>query len=327
MTRANNNAEINCSGNHLHEFPDIRDADEVVELDVSKNFIQTIPSLNRFTNLKVLNLSRNKISDLKPLLSAPTIVKLDCSHNSISNIDCLESFRELRVLNASNNSIETIEVRLPNSLTDINLSHNNISTFEFLQTCFGDKVADLDITGNNVTEVRSLRFFAVLQKLKSLNTGLLQINRDVNIMPFIKHICPSLETFDHHSCTVAPGSEITKAEELLEILLRGTESELKTFLRNADSIRWDDPVFVQYDTATNSTPLKGIEERLRLIEERIPSDSDNMKDMKHASSPNDKGEIRQLKSEISEIKQQVKKMAELLYVHDGAMKLIWDSKH
>ena len=273
--------------------------------------------MDDFICLRYLDLSNNKFTDLKQISNIISLRELNISNNFITNLNFLNNLTSLEVLKASNNKINDIKEKMPINLIDVDLSENQFNSLEFIQNSFSDQIRHLDLSGNNINEIRSLRFIAVLTQIKVFQIDLLEKNKDLLLIQFVKHLCPSIEEFDGSDCSLIPETNLFNSENLIDILVNGTENQLKIFLKSKDPIiKWDEPVFVQFDVDVPQTPLKGIEERLRVIETKIPDESDNNNDNLY----------KDLKDEINILRQQITKMAEILFVHDKAMKKLWEDK-
>ncbi|XP_042238359.1 leucine-rich repeat-containing protein 24-like, partial [Homarus americanus] len=87
----------------------------VVELDLSNNFLRTVPSeaLMDMGGLRELHLAHNGLKVIPTMAFVPTpeLVHLDISHNTISVIEdgALRTLSRLEVLNLSDNKLETMD--------------------------------------------------------------------------------------------------------------------------------------------------------------------------------------------------------------------------
>ena len=318
--------EMDFSNQSLTLVPDTERQDTVVSLNLSVNLLRDLKNIEFFSNLRYLNISQNKVSDLSPVAACAELIELDCSQNSIKKLDTLSNLPSLRVLNASYNAISNITQKLPLTLVEVDLSNNLFDSFEFLQDKLGDELITLDISGNKIEEIRTLRFVAVFTKLLNLNVGLLEANRDLKILQFAKHLCPNLETFDGVDCAHIDSQDFFNPDALIEILVNGTESELRVMLSSAAGpITWDEPQFVPFEADIPVTPLKKIDERLKKLEQKLPEDG-MYTPRKKREQQVDPAEIREIREEIQELREQVLQISELLYVHDCAMKKLWEKQ-
>jgi len=190
----------------------------------------------------------------------------------------------------------------------------------------------INVESNSIDGIMNLKYIPLFGKLRVLNTGFLFSNQDLRLLSFVKHICPSLEVFDGVDCSdsLNEGSSFDD-QKLVDLFLNGTESELRELLLD-DSIdvKWDDPVFIAYDTDLPLTPIKNLEERIKNIESQIPSTQKAMGETVSLIPPNQDSmqtSIDSLRNEVSEIKRQISQIAELLFVHDKAVERLWNQSY
>ena len=332
--------QIDFSQTNASTFPTITRPNIVIRMNASRNSISDLPNRSIFTRLRYLDLSSNNFQDLSPLGGLPSLLELDISNNFVQNLDFLRDLALLEVLHASNNKISRV-ICLPENLIDIDLSNNNLKSLEFLDSPnegsnepFPHGLERLNISGNNITQIISLRYITVFLQLRELDVGLLDANRNLQLLPFVKSLCPSLQTFD--GADLRDVDEYAfNLEDLIQVLTSGSEQALRSFISGIETgIRWDPPTFIDYDDDTPPTPLKTIEDRLRVLEERVADDqyatpTKNKYQNQTATliSPyneqDDNAVIAAMQNEINELKQQVAQIAEILYVHDRALRQLW----
>jgi len=312
---------IDLSKQSLNVLPSIPKMNIIVSLNISYNSLKSLPSMGDFVCLRYLNISYNNFSDLRQISVISSLKELDCSNNSLLTLDFVSELAALEVLNASNNKICEITGDMPDSLLDVDLSGNLFRNLESFQNSFSDRLQRLDLSNNEINEISNLRFLAIFSKLRVLRIGLLEKNRDLKLIPFIKHLCPLIEEFDDNDCEISNEDNAFNTQALLEVLLSGNESELREMLISKDIvIRWDEPSFVQFDNNVPETPLKGIEDRLRNLEERLPNTNESSILQPSDFSTSD------IKKEIEELRKQVAKITEILFIHDAAMREIWEKE-
>lgn len=102
--------------------------DSVLEIDVSRNMISSIDSLNQFRNLKILRASENYILEVN--LTQPRLEELYLEDNQIRRFPLLTQLHKIRVVNLSKNRLEEFkaEFKAPscNSLQQLDISFNAI---------------------------------------------------------------------------------------------------------------------------------------------------------------------------------------------------------
>jgi hypothetical protein len=174
----------------------------------------------------------------------------------------------------------------------------------------------LNVSGNEVTTLISLRFLPLYENLRDLKVGIADRIRNVPVIQFVKFLCPTLESFDDE--LLEDFEAEFPEDELIEHLSTGTEKSLREFLIGAvkPPIQWNEPEFVDFQEDI-SGPLIALESRVRIIEERIPQKKKGV---------DESDEIRELRADVRELKQQVAQIARLLFVHDRALGKIWDGE-
>jgi hypothetical protein len=150
----------------------------------------------------------------------------------------------------------------------------------------------------------------------------------VPVLQFAKFICPSLELFDGEPCaTIEPDFD---EAQLLGLLIEGSEQRLRRFLveSNPSPIVWAEPQFVEFTDEDRQSPLGGLQLRIQAIEGRIP---DQMRggqvgallSLSPVPKQKEHPEMRVLRQDIAELKQQITQIAQLIYVHDSALRGVW----
>jgi hypothetical protein len=119
----------------------------------------------------------------------------------------------------------------PPFLQELNLSDNQLTYLNLLDehdflAC--KTLETLDVSGNRIDDVLSLRFLPALQRLRSMSTGLSHRVASVPVLQFAKFVCPSLEHFDEESCATLE-SDLDEGQ-LLGLLIEGSEQRLRRFL-------------------------------------------------------------------------------------------------
>jgi hypothetical protein len=184
----------------------------------------------------------------------------------------------------------------------------------------------LDVSGNSIARLLDLRFLSLYKRLRVLKVGLIEAIPGVKVLEFAAYLCPTLETFDEVSCD---GLDLDfDNDQVVQVLCSDSEQDLRRFLSEIETaeIQWDEPVFIEFASATESVSTREFEDRLSAIEERLPRIAE-----RHPRSeqlipelPREIPEIREIRQEIFALRQQITKVAELLYVHDRALGRIWD---
>ena len=323
--RPSANDTVNCSDHQLTELPEIQRPGVVVTLTASNNLIKNLPDMRVFSMLRYLDLSNNKIADASPLHQLRSLRELDISGNRITNIAFAERLDNLEVLRASRNRIRQILIPLPENLAELDISSNELTNLDFMERNIPLGIEKMDVSGNAIDSLISLRYLAVFQQLHTFTVGLLPLFKNLKVLQYVKHLCPSLEYFDDVSCATTDTPDFD-TERLIEILVSLNENDLEDLLRdgNVGELSWEEPVFVQFEEDTlPMTPIRALNDRLKAIETEISNKNDE-----NPLIPSPKLDIRQeiadLKQTVDELSQQMLKVVELLYVHDKALERIWE---
>lgn len=313
---------IDYSEQGLTEFPAIPKPNLVIKMNLSINLLRILPSMHEFNFLRYLDVSNNKFTDLSALSRLNSLRELDISHNRIVSLGFVATLPNLEILRASFNRIVAVSASMPQSLIDLDLSHNEINSLEFLQKKVPVTIERIDVSNNLIIHVMQLRYIAVFQNLRILNAGLYHQNQGIQIIPFLKHICPSLELFDDNDCDEPKSPNFPDDETLFECLMGGDETELQILLQKEDkSITWDEPTFIPFNSYETElqAPINDLEQRLHSIESRIP----NPKLLSPVrDDPQEIKTINALRHDIGELKKQLAQLSQMLFVHDAAVKQI-----
>ena len=327
------NDTLNCQDQQLTEIPEVQKPGLVVTLNASNNLIKNLPEMRQFAMLRYLDLSNNKIIDASPLFYLHTLRELDVSGNRITSLDFAEGLENLEVLRASRNRIREILVPLPDNLIDLEISSNEFTNLDFMEKNVPVGIEKIDVSGNSIDSLISLRYLAIFQQLHTFTVGLLDVFKGLKVLQYVKHLCPSIEYFDDVHCADVEEPDFD-TERLIDVLVSLNEADLEDLLSrgNIGEIAWEEPSFVQYEEDTfPTTPIRVLQDRIQAIEDEIAKQADdgvNRKNgLENLLSPFQKKDLRQdiadLKQLIQEMTQQMVKVAELLYVHDRALEHLW----
>lgn len=126
--------EINLSKNKLTELPSLESYSALEILNVSRNGLTSINSLMfpSLSNMRIVDLSRNKLSELPIEFTQLSLLEvLSIHHNQLERLpEGIENLRLLRQLDASYNNITQVFDELEGLmfLDILDLSNNNIMT-------------------------------------------------------------------------------------------------------------------------------------------------------------------------------------------------------
>ena len=317
-----NNDSYDFSNQNLVEFPLLSQASSVVRLNLSNNTIKSFPKIDEYRFLRSLDISSNRISDLSILSSLTSLHVLDCSYNQLTSLSFTSNLLNLEILKASHNKVAKITAKFPQNLLSIDLSYNNITSLEFLQSHCPTGIERIDLSNNKLDSLLNLKYISVFQNLRVLNVGFLDKFLNLNILSFVKHMCPCLEVFDDTECSHLDTSDEWNDNELINILVNGDEEEFRALLMNNSQLRWDEPIYFDFVQNVPPTPLKEVNERLRNVE--MLTEQDQNRNIRLEMDRFDE-DIEEIRREINELKQQTLQISQLLFVHDKALQQIWES--
>jgi hypothetical protein len=314
------------SNHSLFEIPSISKPNLVIRLSLASNFLRAIPNMADFSMLRSLDISHNQLVDLTHISAIKPLRELDCSHNRIVSLAFVGPLTNLEILRASHNRIATVVAQMPEPLIDCDLSSNELSSFEFLQRKFPFSLERLDISSNLVGDVIELRYLSVFNNLTCLNTGILASHPNLQVLRLVKHICPTLTLFDGADCTdvVTDAVQFPADEELYEVLVHGTEDELCHLIEYPDlTVKWTEPSFIEYEEDLEAKELEDLERRIGQIEQRLPRIPEPQAPPVYNGKAD---EIKAMRREIQDLRDQLGKLLDLLYVQDRAVREIFDGK-
>lgn len=311
---------VNCSEQQLTSLPRISRPNAVVTLDASNNLLKNLPDMRGFTIIRYMWLANNKLTDLSSLDSLQSLRELDISGNRITSLDFCTNLSNLEVLRASKNKIKDITIPLPVNLMELDLAENEITDLDFMEKMIPFGIESIDVSANAIDSLVSLRFLPMFRQLHTLSIGFIENFRDLKVLEYVKHLCPSIEYFDGQSCMDVDEPDFD-TEKLIDILVATNEHELRALLSDGQigKIQWEEPTFIEFDDEVPVTPMKELQDRIEAIEAALPK----QRNPEPVASV-DAQELNELRNDISELKQQMLKVAELLYVHDQALKQIWN---
>jgi hypothetical protein len=225
--------------------------------------------------------------------------------------------------------IRDITTPMPESLAILNLANNELENLDFLDNMISPaNLETLDVSGNQIRQLIHLRFLGTYVRLHTLKVGILNLFKDLQVVEFVKHLCPRLETFDDEPCADV---EAHFDDELINILVAASESRLCAFL-NISQIEWEEPTFLAFTDDEAPTPLRDLQNRLEMIESQLPKTPVRKQGTQVGTllSPfprhDEPPEVKALRQDIGELRMQIGQIAEILYVHDVALRKIWNAK-
>lgn len=156
--------------NHLIELPEIsNESTSLTSVDLSyNNLISLSKSIEKLKSLKILNLKSNRLRSLPDTLSNLSLLqKLNLRNNMLKrippSITCLKS---LEYLDLHGNKLTSIDVKLSNSIEEIELGWNNFIKFPS-NIKYLTRLKKLGMSGNKIKKIP--KWISSLYSLKILD--------------------------------------------------------------------------------------------------------------------------------------------------------------
>ncbi|XP_070552106.1 uncharacterized protein [Ptychodera flava] len=198
LKRFRNLKHLNISNSNLkandHVFRFIPTS--VTHLNLSQNDLHEgiCENLENYTQLEELDLSYNKLShvDIQKILKliSTSITVLNVSHNNFKKMEeSFEHLTQLRQLDLSNIGLDScIYLSLPSSMTDLNLSHNQIS-YIGRKVNHLSQLTHLDVSHNQITYIRiSFNNLSQLTHLDVSHNQITDIGQSFNRLTTVTHL-------------------------------------------------------------------------------------------------------------------------------------------
>lgn len=173
-------------------------------LDVSTNFLSSMPNVSKATSLEylsvannqlrgrvweeirdldklvLLNLSRNALTNISvtALAQNKRLSFVDLSWNKLNTLPTMSVLNNVKMLNLSNNNINSIDYqpyKLPSNLVQLNLHNNNISSLNVSAFKHLQHLEVLDLSSNQISQIDGYITIPNLWKLNISNNDLIHM--------------------------------------------------------------------------------------------------------------------------------------------------------
>ncbi|RVE42401.1 hypothetical protein evm_012938 [Chilo suppressalis] len=184
--------KLNLAAKHLINIDVLQHYKYIVYLDISSNLLTELTVLSHLLYLQFLSVAFNRLSNvleydtpqwfltevhykfnsvkkIRDLSMFWSITILDLSHNNIKNISGLENLRYLRRLDLSFNHIQRLENLNNLHLLWLDVSYNNISSFEISATTGLWTLLYLEYLNLNENNLTSMKIFSGCTRLRELH--------------------------------------------------------------------------------------------------------------------------------------------------------------
>jgi len=184
-----NLVELDLSYNKLSEIPFITPSLKILNLE--GNDIENINCNLKDSSLEDLNLGMNSIETFENVPT--TIINLNISNNKFNNLD-LSNLINLKKINASYNEINYILNAIPESVTTIDLSYNNLKSLpQFLSY---DNIEYIDVQSNSNLKKSELELFKNLKTKVDAHNDIYDSVIDDNVVIDDSSLDSSLDSID-----------------------------------------------------------------------------------------------------------------------------------
>ncbi|XP_068128745.1 uncharacterized protein [Hyperolius riggenbachi] len=247
--------ELNVSFNFLNSVPGLRVLPNLIVGDLSYNAINEMEEFTTCTQLSTLNVSHNTIRSIKSLPTLAHLTKLHLNSNKLHSLDGIQNLPKLFELYIQNNKIISL-LPLSTSLTlnVLDASNNKINNFlETLKVLQGlRRLSQLSLKGNPLA--LDNRYTSLIKRQTSvsiLDNTLLRNATDIELSPVYHSLLrESLDTLS--------GKEYTR-EKLHEAVRNKVMFKLKI---KQDAV--ESSIHLLHEKAMElQEELKGFEEDLR----------------------------------------------------------------
>ncbi|KAJ2945633.1 hypothetical protein O0L34_g460 [Tuta absoluta] len=183
--------KLDLSNKHIANIEVLQHYKYLVYLDLSSNYLTELTVLSRLLYLQYLSVSFNRLSTvleyevpqwfltevhykynsvqrIRDLSMFWSITVLDLSHNNIKTITGLDNLPYLRRLDLSFNHIQRLENLKNLNVLWLDLSYNNISSFEFGATTGLWTLHHLEYLNLNENNLTSMKLFSGCTRLQEL---------------------------------------------------------------------------------------------------------------------------------------------------------------
>ncbi|GIY69182.1 protein toll [Caerostris extrusa] len=209
-----NSVELDFTGNQIKEF-NAELPYNVKRVYLNKNLLTSLGRTLRFSQMTEVTMAYNRIQNLgfEDLRGVHGVQDLDLQGNVITSVERF-TFNNIRkdliYLDLSQNKIRTLQgcVRYLSLLTSLNLTDNQIETFEEGEFQGLNELTDLYLHGNRITtlgnevhglvqlqylvvssnRIRTLRKEQMPEKLKYLYLADNPFHCDCKLLPFLQHL-------------------------------------------------------------------------------------------------------------------------------------------
>eukprot|EP00026_Physarum_polycephalum_P003439 Phypoly_transcript_03450.p1 GENE.Phypoly_transcript_03450~~Phypoly_transcript_03450.p1 ORF type:complete len:749 (+),score=104.58 Phypoly_transcript_03450:69-2315(+) len=153
----------------------------------SNNIKEITPQLSQMTSLEDINLAYNFLTSFPSTATLPTLARLNVSSNNLSTTPELSS--SLVYLNLSSNSLQNIALPHGNTLEQLHLEHNNLTSLPEDFALASTRLCVLDLSNNQLQRIpHSISHLSVLRVLNLSNNNLTTLCDEVFSLPSVTEL-------------------------------------------------------------------------------------------------------------------------------------------
>ena len=199
---------------------DVRNDPQYKDLDLSWNFLTSLPDLRtfrQFDSLKLLDLMCNKIIYIDFSLIPPTVTRLGLNFNKLRQVGSLTHCKKLEHLDASSNQVTEVDWRnLPPALIWLDLGNNQLTTVGDVSRC--TRLSTLYVYKNHINHIDRRNLPSAMSRLDLSNNQLTTVDLSG---------CTELEVLDLsenptlHSIQSLPNTRLERFDISLSVKVLG----------------------------------------------------------------------------------------------------------
>ena len=141
------------SGNGISNLSSLENLTNLESLDLSNNEISDISKLQNLTKLIYIDLSENQITDITKISYLQNLEEISLRGNNIENINTINGLQNLKRLYAGYNKIKSLDIMNFPSITELNLSGNEIENNDVSKLTNLQTLTNLDLSSNKISDI------------------------------------------------------------------------------------------------------------------------------------------------------------------------------
>jgi len=207
---------LDLSGNHFHYVPEIANPENIQNLVMYHNFLESLDGASVYTNLRLINVKENKLRKLPSGCDKwHNLISFYLSNNNIDELhQSLGNCGSLQILTLHHNQLKTIPLGVISKLEDCDVSYNNITDASSFMC---ESIRWLNLSNNPIgilpDSVSNLR---VCRELNLENTQLRQVPPSIGQLTSLERIWLS-----NNPLSELP-SEMSECSQLRALVINGT---------------------------------------------------------------------------------------------------------